>query len=84
MEWIIYIVIYFASAIAWYFSIRYQFTNEFKHINPTWFEVLIAFVPFINTFWSILNWGIIFANIRKKKSNYRNKYLAARFFGTKK
>lgn len=84
MEWIIFIVIYISSAIAWYFSIKHQFTYEFTNINPTWFEVLITFVPFVNTLWSLFNWGIILTDTYKTKNNYRNKYLAARFFGTKK
>lgn len=84
MDWIILAIIYLVSAIAWYFAIRYQFTHEFKNISPTWFEIIITFVPFVNTLWSILWWAIIAEKIIERNINYKKRNLAAKFFKIKK
>lgn len=83
MAWIILIAIYVASAVTWYYSVRHQFTYEYKGLSPGWFEVAVIFIPFINTMWSFFYWSIYLLNLIEVKSKIKFKWDFNKFFGIK-
>lgn len=71
------ISIYLLSGLAWYLSVRYEYTHNYKYINPDIVEFVVVFIPFINTLWAVLAWtGILTSKVEERV----NKKIIKKFF----
>lgn len=82
MEFVILLLIYILSAIAWHLSIRYMYTYQFKNISPGYFELIITFIPLVNTLWAFFSWVSILIDISSKNTP-KKKNTVNKFFGIK-
>lgn len=77
------ISIYVLSGVAWYLSVRYEHTHRFKGIDPFAIDIIIVFIPLLNTLWSILAWGSILLRKLELKRIYEPQNITAKFFRIK-
>lgn len=50
----IYLIIYLLSIVGCYIGIRRSFTKDFTTQSPELLEVVVVFLPFINTIWTVM------------------------------